>query len=340
MSSNDGNTVPEPIILSGGSELVSIHVAEALWKAGIPYSVISLVPNSLLKEAAGSSSLRELKLSGLSEARAAERLMGLLETGYRDNRDAVVVLPTEDDGLRLLHSGRARGDADFLQFSRARRVVRGGLAKKELFEFLAASGSADLCSPTHVLNAPSEIPALIKRLGSDLIIKPSAKPFGRSIDALGSKAFHVTSSTESQTRAISELKAVWNLAGAWIVQPRLEKFQEGEISVCMVRGSSTHAVQVAELIKYPKHAGTACAVTTLEDRSLIPLADRIAKDIDLVGICELTFLRSATGQPKLIELNTRPWLQVSLMEHIGFQIIALAISCLTGRDVPTRGYGS
>ena len=71
-------------------------------------------------------------------------------------------------------------------------------------------------------------------------------------------------------------------------------------------------------------------VDSSSSRGLMDLATRIAETIDLIGVCEMSFLADSAGMPRLLELNTRPWLQIELVEKSGYPIIQETIRALAG----------
>lgn len=66
------------------------------------------------------------------------------------------------------------------------------------------------------------------------------------------------------------------------------------------------------------------------------ISRQIAEAIQLKGMCELSFLSDEHGRPRLLELNTRPWLQVDLIEKSGFPIITETLAAL--RNQPLQEY--
>lgn len=331
---------PRLVILSGGAESVSIALAEWAWRRRHPYAVVSLVARSVLKNAAGCVHFSSLMSRGLGPEQASERLLDMLSCLRRSCSQGLVVFPTEDDGLRLLNilGGRLNGIAEF---SRARVLRMGGLDKAELFQRLEAAGLGHLAAPTVVLDSPRDLDKAVERFGKSLVIKPAFKPWQRNLGPAGLKVITRRYDTQSLSEIRAELISAWHLCERWVAQPRLLPFVDGERSACVVRSPGQElelgGCEVVERLKYPRAGGSAVWVGASRCRDTLPLAAAIAGAVDLRGVCEMSFLRDEQGRARLLELNTRPWLQIELVEKSGYPIISETIRALDGLPLIESG---
>lgn len=318
------------IILSGGAETVSVAVAERLIDAGIDYSVISLVPDSLLRDAPHCHGFHELNLAGAGLEEACDLLAATIAS-IGGGEGSTTVFATEDDSLLLLSRLHLRNDL-VLCFSRGESLRMGGLDKAELFEHLEQAGMTSVLAPTFRLDSPEDSLRLAARLGHDLVIKPIHKPWGRTLDESGNKVITVGGRLPALTDVKRALENAWNNCDGWIAQPRLRPIRQAERSACVIRsGKEMQGYQIVERLKYPRMGGSAAWVSSSRDTDLLPAAFAIAEAIDLRGVCEMSFLEDEQGNPKLLELNCRPWLQFELVEASGCPLILDTLKAVQGR---------
>lgn len=317
---------PDLVVLSGGAETTAVAVVEAAIGCGLRPLVVAFSPGTLFRRVGRSCDLRIL--GGDTRERLVDELVVTL-AGLA-GQDALPVLPTEDDGLSLLHEAGDRLPAR-VRFSRARALSLGGLDKAELFAALAAAGLTDLIAPTMHLSGPEAFAVASAMLGRDCIVKPSFKPWRAALGPDGLKVISRSKEGESDAQVIKRLADVWAMAPSWIAQARLSSFGGDERSAVIVRfEDAVLGVEVRERFKHPAMGGTAVWVESVTSTELLPAAARIAQAIDLIGICELSFLRDGTGRPRLLELNARPWLQIQLVERSGFPIVSQGVRALSG----------
>lgn len=322
---------PRLVILSGGAESVALAVAEAAWRSRTPYAVISLVPHSVLEGLDGCVAYRTIWSPGFTPALAAERLCETIIAMAGPSAGGMLhVFPTEDDGLRVLHACRSRL-TDVAVFSRSRALELGGLDKAELFQALQNAGLESHLAPTLPLDSLANLDHVLDRLGHDAVIKPAYKPWQSSLGASGLKVISASGDNSDRHELRARLYAAWHLSDRWIAQARLGPLRGYERSACVVRSDGVvRGCEVVERLKHPQMGGSAVLVSTSRSRALMPIAQAIAEAIDLQGICEMTFLADDRGEPRLLELNTRPWLQLELLERSGYPIVRETMCALAG----------
>lgn len=332
---------PALLILSGGSEIVGLTLAEAAYAAGVPYAVFSLVPRSLLKDAPGCVAWADL-LSGQGDWEGLrDRFLRALSRLPRCSEKGLALLPTEDGSLRLLNECRDDVLA-FGEFPRARALSMGGVDKAEVVELAIRAGVGSELAPSRVLNDAGDACAAMDEFGIDVVFKPALKPLDMDLSSMGGSGTKVVTradATESPGSVVRRLRDAWSLSQRWIAQPRLLAGAGMERSVCAVRGDHIRACQVVERAKHPRMGGTAYWVSMDSHDDLVPSASRVLEALDVVGICELSYLSDAAGNGRLIELNPRPWLQLGLAERAGFPMVVEAVAALCDESltsVPLR----
>lgn len=320
------------VIISGGAESVSLAVAESLWSQGLPYVVISIVRDSILEGLPGCARFCSIWSSNLDRAAAIKRLGICLQTIHDHSGEDLVLFPTEDDSLYLLNACKTDIEA-FTRFSGARRLKLGGLDKAELFAFLQESNLGELIVPTMEVQSPERAHEAMAEFGVDTIFKPAYKPWSRSIGQSGLKVISRRDLRDSPEQVVGRLEDAWHLCDRWVAQKRMPIHEGAERSACIVRSDRVAGCEVSEIYKYPRIGGSAVLVQSVETRTLMPLATRIADEIDLIGMCEMTFLPDEEGRPRMLELNTRPWLQLELVEKSGYPIVGETIRALDNQPL-------
>lgn len=321
--------IPRFLLVSGGAESVSTAIASWAFSRKIPYALFSLRADSILKSAPGVVAFSCVK-SGSAEADVATALKEfLVRERLADLR--LPAYPTEDDSLRLLHLLECLHPGSVLH-SRCLQLPGGGLDKAELFDFLKAAGLQDVIAPTKTLRCVADIKTAYSELGSDLVIKPVSKPWLSNISSDGLKV--LSPSALPIGEVIDSLDSRFQRGEVWVAQKRLYPLEGAERSACIVRNTGRlRYAEVAELWKYPKAGGSACwVVTQPASRLLVSATERIAKALDIHGLAELSFLADEEGRPRLLELNTRPWLQAELLVHAGFDVFQETLAVLSGED--------
>lgn len=330
---------PEALIVSSGSEVVSLAVAEALHAAAIPFGVVSLVPDSILRDVPGCTALVDLSGELSSWPRLRDAFLRSLASHRPPGHPRLAIFPTEDGSLRLLNECRDEV-LEHGEFSRARGLRLGGVDKAEVVERLEQVGLTEGIARSLVLTHPEDARHALDALGHDAVIKPALKPLDMDLSGLGgrgSKVITRSHADEAPEQVIARLSKAWSLSERWIAQPRLRVGPGIERSVCAVRFAGQSAFcQVQEQAKFPRMGGTAYWVSMDVRRDLMPAAGQLMEALDVVGMSELSYLPDQTGSCAMIEFNPRPWLQLSLVESAGFPIVARAVAALTGRPWSQR----
>ena len=324
------------VILSGGSEIVALAVAEALIPHDVPLVVISLGKPSILRGIQRGMTCRQIKWPVRNVEDALEELLRLLlelGAGYPHQWP---VFATEDGGLRLLLSGKTALQKYLAVPEGSPHLNMGGLDKAELFHFLQ-NADLDYCiAPTIFIDDLQKIDAVLDDLGGEAIFKPALKPFSMNLGKMGAKAV-LCRHGESVHDLKKILEQVWPLSSVWVAQTFLQTPNEGEASWWGIRlaGGDLIGGSAYQLLKQPTIGGTACLVETSDIPRLHGIAKSVLEALDFTGIAELEFLTDHKGDWRLIELNIRPWLQVGLTTKVGFPLVLWQYQQLATCDVTT-----
>jgi predicted ATP-grasp superfamily ATP-dependent carboligase len=96
-----------------------------------------------------------------------------------------------------------------------------------------------------------------------------------------------------------------------------------------------------KLVQEPEDFGTGCIVENTELRELVEPSARLCKSLNYRGLAEIEYKRdAATGEYKLIEINTRHWDQHRLAHMSGVNLTRIAYSDICGHalDATTSRY--
>ncbi|MET0414387.1 MAG: hypothetical protein ABW217_23955 [Polyangiaceae bacterium] len=319
------------LLLSAGSEVITLSLVEELARAGAPIALAAFGRTSLLARSPRLHAYREITWPDAPE-RAVRALSDWLGPIAERARAPLVAFATDDAVLRLLLEQR-RELEPYVLVPRAHALAMSGLDKAELFEFLRAHGAAELSPPSCVLDSLADLPGAIERLGPELVLKPALKPYRveLALDRAGRK---LLASWEYETSQAFQraLAASWDFSPRWLAQARMHAPPEGEAVVYVVRvpGGETRLVSAVARWKHPPVGGTGCVVETLPNPELEAAARRLAELIDLRGLAELEYLIDDSGSFKLLDVNARPWLQVALAGVAGLPVAALTWQALAG----------
>lgn len=317
------------MILSGGQEVVSLSVAEALYGAGIEYSVLSLTPRSILRGAPGCNRVIDLSAHIQDPVALRSRMCSELADLAHRAGTRLVSFATEDGGLRCLNEF-SEVLLPLTEFPRARSLRMGGLDKAELFSALAKSSAARHIPPTMILTDIAEVPEALRKLGPDAILKPALKPWDMDLGRMGAKIVTRLGKQETDSDFLLRVRRAWPLSTRWVAQSRLSRFADGERGVYLVgNGQCYEGMSVVERWKYPKEGGSGCLVEVLPPQSdLLESAAEVLRSLDYVGLAEIGFLVDQNGHPKLLEVNARPWLQIGLAESSGFRVVLESLGAI------------
>jgi carbamoyl-phosphate synthase large subunit len=154
-----------------------------------------------------------------------------------------------------------------------------------------------LVPPDKAIYRAEELNALAHEFGYPLVVK------GKFYDAI------IASTLEQAQKAFHKIQAKWGLP--IIVQ----QFISGnEVNIAALGDGKGNAISVIPMRKlYITDKGKAWAGITLEDKSLIDLAEHFIRNTQWKGGCELEIMRTMDGKPYIMEINPRfpAWIYLS-----------------------------
>lgn len=321
------------LVVSGGAETVGASIVEWAHRRGHRVLVFALGRRSLLAGLPGVEKMASAQDID-DRAEVLEHLCAYIEDVTACEPGGIHAFATEDDSLGLLLDAHRRLQ-DKVHISCCRHLVYGGLDKAELFEVLERKGLSKWLAPTRSLRSPEDVAAVLTEWPGEVVFKPAFKPWSRNLE--GGRKLYTREELDSPA-VRREMESSWRQGRAWVAQPRLAPLVGYERSACVVRGDGFLCAEVVEFAKYPSSGGSACWVRTQpHSRLLLEAAEAIASALDLVGLAEMSFLAGPDGGPRLLELNARPWLQVELLLHAGFDILDASMHATTSGRVPEGG---
>lgn len=320
---SNSNMTPA-VILSGGTEVVSLSIAEALAAYNIPLVVISLGMKSMIRDIPPVFAYQEIQWPPKDTHQTVSQINTFIGKIKNTNSEKWPIFASEDGGLRFLIENRQNLSSQLL-ISDANKLKLDGLDKEDLLTYLKDHHHENLIAPTITLHKPQDIIHAFEVFGKDAIIKPSLKPLSMKVNMgnKGAKIFKVPSH-ENVTQIVERFSSVWHLSSKWVAQKRLNLSEEIVWWGCRFKNKQCVGLTAIERWKYPRVGGTACWVETKNVPQINDQAKTILDCIDYQGIAELPFLKDEHGHWRLIELNPRAWLQVALATKANFPLIHYA----------------
>jgi predicted ATP-grasp superfamily ATP-dependent carboligase len=323
----------DTVILSAGSEIITLAIAEELISSQQTIAVIALRSNGLLAGSVDPEFYYQLPWPPASAEACAHAIVAQLMAWGASAETPVVLFATEDGSLRLVLDYQHLFKP-LCYFSHAKNLQMAGLDKAEFFQFLQGQPAAHCVAQTLVVRDPMEVQAALQQLGP-AVIKPALKPLSMKLTGMSSKAFRSRDFSEPAA-LLSALQQCWDLSTHWLVQQELQQSSEADIAVYAVRGPDFYYAMVAEVLeRYPAHTGTGCWVRVVDQPNHPALAQaaEILKAIDFNGICEIELMQDQQGSFKVLELNPRPWLQTGLTTAAGVRLLTACTQIFRGTVV-------
>lgn len=322
------------VIFSGGAEIVSLAIAEALVPADVPLIVISLGQSSILRDVQPKMPYLEMVWPPKSLETAVSQVMTFLQAIDVGQPRPWPAFATEDGSLRFLIEAREALRPYLTISSGAPRLPKRGLDKAELFQALAAAGLEKIIAPTITLLSPADAAQAAEQFDYHLIFKPTIKPLSMQMGRLKAKALAIDHAEEA-TVVLDQLAQAWPIANTWIAQQRLHPSPMGEGLWWGIRTPTGRLIGLTafERWKHPRFGGSACWVQTAPIPELHQHAAQILHALDYQGIAELPFLQDENDHWRLLELNPRPWLQAALPTQAGVPLLQLLYVMLCGEQI-------
>jgi len=323
------------VILSAGSEIVTISIAQALIKHHIPIILISFGRKSILWDIPQVLWYYQVSWPPIDSNQCAEDILNWLKNCHLSlTTIRFPVFPTDDSGLRFILEHRNAFQKVF-HIPLTSRLKMCGLDKAEFFYFLKHTASKSYLVETLILNGFDSAINAFQLLGNDVVFKPALKPLSMNLKPMDSKVITAFNQQDSQFSVLKKLEKAWHHSSIWIAQKRLNVPVQGEQSWVGIRTKKkeTFGLTVVERRKYPKMGGSACWAQSIDSSEVEIQARQILNDLDYCGIFEISFLLNHKNQWVALEFNPRPWLQTGLVEASGFPLIWTTYCDMLNMDI-------
>jgi len=338
---NNDREITPVVILSGGMELSSVALFEEFKENRIPTIVISLVNDSLLKTYVSKECYFELDWPPKAESKAIESIMNfIIKLKYKyPCKTPWPIFATEDAGLRLLMSNLNKL-SHLLIFSHATKIKMSGLDKSEFFTFLNDMNLSNIIVDTITVKSSDDAIQKYYKHNSitnkKYIFKPSLKHYSMSQKGMKSKVIS-TELFDTKSKLESALKNSFDISNEWIMQPKQNAPKSGELVWWGIRDQvgNCDGIVARALLKHPKMGGTGCVVELLNEDilELSAKAKMILDAIDFTGLVEIEFIPDRHGVWRVLEINPRPWLQISATSTSNIRIVTMAYNILKGEKL-------
>jgi len=331
----NNNTKIPAVILSAGSEIVSISIAEALYKKNIPIIIISLGKKSILCDIPQVIDCYQISWPPKDVSNCVKDILNFF---LKNNSYMTIipfpVFPTEDSGLRFILENRNALQKIF-HIPLTSIIKMCGLDKGEFFHFLNNTSSKSYLVDTIIMDSFDFAFETFKALGQDVVFKPALKPLSMNLKYMDSKVITAFNKKDNNISVLKSLKKSWHNSSIWIAQKRLKISDKGELSWVGIRTKNKiiFGMTVVERWKYPRMGGSACWVQSIENAEIEKKARQILNDLDFCGIFEISFLMNEIDQWEVLEFNPRPWLQIGLVEASELPLISMAYCDMLNIDI-------
>lgn len=331
------------VILNAGSGIVGLALAEAAVRADFCYVVFSLSSSDFLRGMPGNLAYFDFSNSLNNLPKLKNDIIKNLSKLNSDFGFRIPILPTDDGSLRLLNEWKD-DILKYSEFSRAKNLKMGGVDKSEVIELANTLNIDKLSRNNKIIYSIDDVDDVFDKFGDDAIFKPALKPLAMDLSAMGSNGIKIIrkdGNNESIRNFKNRFNLAWSLSEKWIAQPRFQIGRGLEKSVCSVRrDDSFFSCQVRELAKHPKIGGTAIWVKTTNEIDLTEETHQLLTALDVIGVSEASYLPDNNGNYQLVEINTRPWLQIGLVEFSGFTIVHKTINSLMDEFIEFNKFSS
>ncbi len=313
------------VIFSGGSEIVSLAIAETLLPLNVPLVIISLGKPSILRDVQPELLHYQAQWPPQDVETAVQEIIQFLQKINAGHPQPWPAFATEDGSLRLLLEARQTLQPYLAIPPGSLHLSLGGLHKAELFRFLQQTEVVRHIVPTYLLSSPEEAKEIAARLNYQVVFKPTIKPLSMNLGKLRGKKAIMMHHARDSAAVIQALSIAWSSVEGWIAQPKLTTPPIGEVVWWGIRDRCGRIIGMTAVgkWKYPRFGGTACWVQTAELPQIHQVATEILNVLDHRGIIEMEFLQDENGRWRLLELNPRLWLQAALPTRANAPLIQL-----------------
>jgi hypothetical protein len=202
---------------------------------------------------------------------------------------------------------------------------------------------------TLLIDSPDQLPAAGAQLGFPLVLKADSTAGGRGVRV----ANNVEEAREwwrRLHRPLSLPRSLWRMLKwkEWThFRPWFKRRMRGVTAQRYQRGGERTAMAVAhkgkleahvcfEVAQTSKYLGPSTVLRVVEDPAMVAAMRAVLRRLGATGFCGFDFMLSDTGEPLLIEMNSRPTQLAHLALGPGKDLVAAYVRSVLGHDVADR----
>jgi len=316
------NEMPEVLVL--GMNITGLSVIRSLGRRGVPVTGTDYDPRRI-----GFRSRYCRELLCPHPRYAEDRFLKFLVERARAAKARIALIPTNDEFLLCVSRNRAVLDEHFVHNLPSKETIEN-LTDKESFHHVSRNHNYPV-PRTYFPNEEDTLYEIAEAVEYPCLIKPK---YGFSSQELGVKAIRVDSK-DDLVPAYSRLAGKSDDLMVQEVVPGDEGQQYSLYSYISRDSGVVAAMTSRKLRQMPVHFGVGTHVVTCDEPAMKELGLALLTELHYTGLSEIEFKKDCRdGHFKIIEVNARPWLQISLGEKCGVDFPWLSYMDTIGEKVP------
>ncbi|WP_135606654.1 hypothetical protein [Methanococcoides sp. NM1] len=323
MDKNENHTIPGIVLI--GDHVQALGVARSIGQLNVPVYLLNDKRLSVVRFSKYISKF--IRAPSLKDK--SEFVSFLLEIAELHGLKDHLLIPANDDAVKILSKNKTKLEEWYIVPTPEWEITKFALDKK-LTHILASNNGV----PVPATVSPSSISE--KESLSQLNIQYPVLVKG--VEGLGfyqktgAKAFHASSEKELK----SILKKISHIEPSEIlIQEMIPGGTDSVYSFCSFfkNGKAIGIWTGHKIREHPMGSGTATLAESKNVPEIVDLGSKILKAMNYYGVSEIEFKKdSRDGKFKLIEINARSWLWVSLARRSGMDFIAMLYNDMNGKE--------
>jgi len=226
-------------------------------------------------------------------------------------------------------------------------VLSASMSRITLLQLAKAEGVA--IPETIPVGSKDELEAAATHLGFPLVMKADSTAGGRGVRIANNLA-EARGWWSRLHRPLSLPRAVWRSLKwkEWThFRPWIKRHMRGVTVQSYLRGAERTAMAVAkhgelqafvcfEVAQASKLCGPSTVLRVVDDPAMAATMRAVLRRMGATGFCGFDFMLSETGEPLLIEMNSRPTQLAHLPLGPGRDLVATYVRAVLGRETPDR----
>jgi len=226
-------------------------------------------------------------------------------------------------------------------------VLSASMSRITLLQLAKAEGVA--VPETIPVDSPAELETAAAHLGFPLVMKADSTAGGRGVRIANDLA-EARGWWSRLHRPLSLPRSVWR----WVrlkewthFRPWIKRHMRGVTVQSYLRGAERTAMAVAnhgelqafvcfEVAQASKLCGPSTVLRVVDDPAMVAAMRTVLRRMGATGFCGFDFMLNETGEPLLIEMNSRPTQLAHLPLGPGRDLVAAYVSSLLGYETPDR----